>query len=380
MSPLRLRLGVAGVVILAALVLSPAGASSAAVTTPRLGSHAMIDTSMSPETVDALFAATKRAHLGSIRLDIPAALQFPNAPAPADWKTLDVYRAAARKHRIEVLGVMYGTPWWLANCPPGANEFYRCPPIDYVAWEKLVRQIAAHAPEVGYWEILNEANLPDTYFYGDAVEYARFLRVTSAGLRAGNPKAKIVFSGVLAPYRDWLDKVLSQPGTMAAFDIANAHFRGGVGKLDEMVKQARGQFAYYGFEGPLWVTEMGYTSDPVWQYIPGFLGGDAATGLKSQARYLRRAMPVLLRSGASRVFLTLRDLDTQWGIFTSEGLLQWPVPLPKPAYRVVRRFAKRVATGAWPPARRGSARARAHPRRAPARRCGSSPRAGCASR
>jgi hypothetical protein len=155
MSPPR-RLAAAGVVILAALVLAPAGASLAAVTTPRLGSHAMIDTSMSPETVDALFAATKRAHLGSIRLDIPAAVPFPNAPEPADWRTLDVYRAAARKHGLEVLGVMYGTPWWLANCPPGAKEFYRCPPIDYVAWEKLMRQIAARAPEVGYWEIINE--------------------------------------------------------------------------------------------------------------------------------------------------------------------------------------------------------------------------------
>jgi hypothetical protein len=205
--------------------------------------------------------------------------------------------------------------------------------------------------------------------------------VTSAGLRAGNPNAKIVFSGVLAPYGEWLDTVLRQPGTMAAFDIANAHFRGGVGKLDEMVRQARGQFAYYGFEGPLWVTEMGYTSDPIWQYIPGFLGGDAATGLRTQARYLRRAMPVLLRSGASRVFLTLRDLDSEWGIFTSEGLLQWPVPAPKPAYRVVRRFAKRLATGAWPRrAPRGSARARAPRRPAPAPRRGSGSRASGASR
>ena len=75
-----------------------------------------------------------------------------------------------------------------------------------------------------------------------------------------------------------------------------------------------------------------YTSDPKWQWIPGYM----ATRRGSPASARRRATCArrsaqLLRAGASRVFLTLRDLDTEWGIFTSEGLLNWPVAAPKPA-------------------------------------------------
>ena len=376
------RLGAAGVLIMAALVLSPAGASSAPLTTPRLGSHAMIDTSMSPATVDQLFRATRRAHLGAIRFDVLAAWLFPHSADQPEWQTLDLYRAGVRRYGLDGVAVLSGTPLWLARCPEGAKDFFRCPPADYAAWARIVEQIARRAPEIRYWEVWNEANLPNTYFYGDALQYAQLLRVTSAAIRRGNPNAKIVFTGVLAPYSDWLKTVLSQPGVVRSFDIANAHLRGGVGKLDDMVRAAIWEFRHTGFTGPLWVTEMGYTSDPKWQWIPGYMATDALTGQRTQARYLRKAIPQLLRAGASRVFLTLRDLDTEWGIFTSEGLLNWPVAAPKPAYRVVRRIALCLAIGAAPRRRElaGCARARAHRRRAPVRRRGSGSRASRASR
>jgi hypothetical protein len=375
------RLGVAGVLIVAALVLPPAGASAAPVTTPRLGSHAMIDTSMSPQTVDELFRATRRAHLGSIRFDVVASWLFPHAADEPEWQTLDLYRDAVRRYKLDGVAVLSGTPLWLARCPEGAKDFFRCPPSDYAAWADIVQQIAARAPEIRYWEVWNEANLPNTYFYGDAVQYATLLKVTSAAIRRGNPKAKIVFTGMLAPYDTWLDTVMRQPGVRGSFDIANAHFRGGVGKLDDMVRVARGQFHYYGFDGPLWVTEMGYTSDPKWQWIPGYLSTDAAGGQRTQARYLRRAIPKLLRAGAQRVFLTLRDLDTEWGIFTSEGLLNWPLAAPKPAYRVVRRIARCLAIGVAPTRRvlGDCVRVRALRRRARALRRGSGSRASSAS-
>lgn len=208
------RLGAAGVLIIAALVLSPAGASSAPLTTPRLGSHAMIDTSMSPATVDQLFRATRRAHLGAIRFDVLAAWLFPHSADQPEWQTLDLYRAGVRRYGLDGVAVLSGTPLWLARCPEGAKDFFRCPPADYAAWARIVEQIARRAPEIRYWEVWNEANLPNTYFYGDALQYAQLLRVTSAAIRRGNPNAKIVFTGVLAPYSDWLKTVLAQPGVV----------------------------------------------------------------------------------------------------------------------------------------------------------------------
>jgi len=351
MSPLRRRLGAAGVLIVASLVLSPAGASSAAETTPRLGSHAMIGPWMAPADVDTLFRLSRGARLRTVRVDVLAAWLFPRAADQPEWASLDTVRAAARTHRLSVLGVLSGTPGWNARCPPGGELFYRCPPGDYGAWARMVEQIAARAPEIRFWEVLNEANLVNPgsgrgeYFYGGPAEYARLLRVTSAAVRRGNPAAKVVFTSVYEPYAAWLADVLAQPGTVASFDIANAHFRGGVDKLGRMVTVARREFASHGFRGPLWVTEMGYPSDQVFQYDPRFLGLDHRAAQHAQARYLRRAVPIMLRSGARRVFLTLRDLEHGWGIFTSEGIVEWPTGTPKPAYRMVERAACRLLPG-----------------------------------
>ena len=66
----------------------------------------------------------------------------------------------------------------------------------------------------------------------------------------------MVFTGVNAPYDRWLEKVLARPGVVRAFDIANVHVRGGVGKLDDMVRVARARYRAHGFRGPIWVTEM----------------------------------------------------------------------------------------------------------------------------
>jgi hypothetical protein len=373
MSPSCLRLGAVGVLLLVVLALSPASAP-AAKTTPRLGSHSMIGPEMDAGTIDRLFKASHDARLGIMRVDVLASWLFPTGPDAPDFTTLDRIRTAARAHHMQVMALLSAVPAWNASCPPLTEKWYRCPPRDYAAWGRIVEQTAARAPEIRYWEILNEANLknPGTgrgeYFYGDAKEYARFLRVTSAALKRGNRKAKVVFTGVIEPYTGWLAKVLAQPGTVRAFDIANGHFRGGIGKLDDMVDAAKAAFRRGGFRGPLWVTEMGYPSDQYFQWDPHYTGINPPTAQLEQARYLHAAIRTLLHSGARRVFVTLRDLDGQWGIFTSEGLLNWPVPTVKQSYYTVKGMATGlIRRAARERALRGSARARARLRRARAR-------------
>jgi hypothetical protein len=390
MSPPCRRLGAVGVLLLVVLALSPV-ATSAGKTTPRLGSHSMIGPEMDPAQIDALFKASRDAHLRTVRLDVLVTALFPNGPDAPDWSTLDAVRASTRRYRLQVLALLSAVPWWESQCPPQTEKYYRCPVRDDAEWGRMIEQIAARAPEIRYWEILNEANLinPGTgegeYFYGDAVQYARFLRVTSNGLKRGEPKAKVVFTGVVQPYDAWLAKVLAQPGTLQAFDIANAHFRGGIGKLDDMVRAAKAAFARGGFHGPLWVSEMGYSSDQAFQYDPYYLGYDPLGAQRQQARYVHDAMTTLLRSGANRVFVTLRDLDSTWGIFTSEGLISWPGAAAKPSFYAVRRYARKLIRHAARRAARGlalrdSARARARLRLAQAQRRGSARRAASASR
>lgn len=49
-----------------------------------------------------------------------------------------------------------------------------------------------------------------------------------------------------------------------------------------------------------------------------------------------------LHAGAQRVFITLRDLDYGWGLFASEGVMNWPALTVKQAYFTVRGMALRL--------------------------------------
>ena len=382
----RPRLGATAALWLVVLAVAPA-AGAATKTTLRLGSHTMINPTMEAGAVNALFKGTRDAHLGTVRLDVLVSSIFPQSPNQPDWTSLDIVRAAARYHHLQVMAVLSGTPWWDAQCPPGAPRPDRCPPGDDAAWGRMVEQIAARAPEIQFWELLNEANILNRtgtlgeYFYGDALAYARLLRVTAAAIRRGNPRAKVVFTGVLEPYDRWLDTVLAQPGVVRSFDIANAHLRGGIGKLDDMVRAARAHYRARGFRGPLWVTEMGYPSDRNFQWDPEFTGRDVRGAQHEQGRYLHRAVPVLLKAGAQRVFITLRDSDYSWGQFSSEGVMNWPTLTVKEAYYTVQGMGLRlIQRDARARAARGSGRARARPRRARAPRRGTARRASHAAR
>ena len=143
-----------------------------------------------------------------------------------------------------------------------------------------------------------------------------------------------------------------------------------------MVRGAKAAYRRGGFKGPLWISEMGYPSDQSFQWDPRYVGINPPTAQFEQARFLHAAVRTLLSSGARRVFVTLRDQDQYWGIFTSEGLLNWPVPTVKPSYYTVRGMALGlIRRAARERVLRGSARERVRLRRARAQRRDSARRA-----
>ena len=132
----------------------------------------------------------------------------------------------------------------------------------------------------------------------------------------------------------WIDQIINDKSYPAKFkfDIANAHDRG---SLEKVVKDAKLIRQYYNNVGradaPLWITEHGFPADPVAQskWDANFAYGDEA-----QADYLKKSLPLLISSGADKVFVTLRDeagneLDCQpilkilnkLSPFCSEGLV-----------------------------------------------------------
>jgi hypothetical protein len=169
---------------------------------------------------------------------------------------------------------------------------------------------------IDHWEIWNE---PDGAwaFDGTAEDYARMLSAAFDAIRDKAPEATVLLGGLSRPHEPgWLQRVFDTPGADAIhkFGIANVHLRGPVDAVVHRYGEFKSWLAARGFNGPLWVTELGYAADPAFQSDPAYRGGDA-----SQAAYLTQALVGLGEVGAPEVFVTLHDggLDGQ---YATEGL------------------------------------------------------------
>jgi hypothetical protein len=208
------------------------------------------------------------------------------------------------------------------------------------------------------WQVWNEPNTP---FYAksgkpNARTYLRLLRYTSAAVRIGDPRARIVLAGGpgrkdddgqsgggRVPLEDYLDRLLRLRGARAAFDVAAVHpYASTVSRVGQKIERVRRVMRRRG-EGatPLWVTEVGWSSGGQREHE---LVKDPAT----QARLLREAFRMLRanrhRYGLGNVYwYRFQDLphpcehpqgcwEDHTGLFTGEER-------PKPAWEEFSRSA-----------------------------------------
>ena len=297
--------------------------------------------------MQSMFAQAAAMHASSIRLDIAPSLVFSSPGAPADFSGLDEVMALAQQYNLRVVGDLYTIPWWISNCqsPTDLSGMTLCGTDDLSDYGSIISQIVSHAdPVIRYWEIWNEPD-DSQYFTGTPQQYAQMLRTAHDAIKAIDSRANVLLGGVSSTAAmNWLTQVFATPGADAAgaFDIANIHERGWLDGLAGDVAVWKRFFAGYGFNGPLWVTEHGYPSDPAYQYDPSF-----ALGQRSQAAFLTASIPTLIDAGASEVFVTERDNLN--GQFASEGVLGGDVSDPpvadpqvieKPAYGAVGALAQ----------------------------------------
>src|SRR5215213_6579696 len=336
------------VVGLAALATSLTGAPTATATAPNwnasaIASHAMLYLDSPPAFREAMFREAAASGATSIRVDVPIPAIVRGRKGERSWEALDDVTRLARQYHLEVVGLLIGTPWWLARCPDRTEdlEYYECPPTSAPAFAKLAREIARRTRgSIDTWQILNEPN--NRYvFAGNVRDYARVLIATSRAIRSVNPRARIVLGGLGGPQMQvWPAQLLAIPGTRRAFDVASVHLRGRLKVVKSAVGFWRRRFDSLGFHGPIWATEHGYPTEPKYQWDRRFLG------VRGQARYLSRSLPALIGAGIDRVFITLRD--NRGGPWATEGLIGGTVFDPpsvdpqvvrKPAAAAVRRFA-----------------------------------------
>jgi hypothetical protein len=298
------------------------------------GVHSMVYSDAPWGFKAAMFREAAALGASSIRVDVfvPAIVPEPNGER--DWRALDDYIRLARLHRLQVVGVLLGTPWWLARCPAGVSimDVPKCAASDPHALAGYMGEIARRARGViDDWEILNE---PDGRWASLATpaDYAHLFTAAAAAIHAANPGARVLLGAMMTlADRPWLEATLAVGRRVLtrSVDVAAVHVRARLGSLARTIHIWRAFFARHHVDAPIWVTEHGYPADPAYQNDPGFGGGETA-----QAAYLSRSLPALLHAGAARVFVTERD--NLAGAFASEGLLTGTVDDPPVANPVIR--------------------------------------------
>jgi hypothetical protein len=321
--------------LLLLLMLVPAAPAAGA---GPLAVHGMVYLDSPPSFKEAMFAQAADLGASAIRVDVDVSEVV--TPTGGRWWTgLDEDVALARKYRIGVLAVLLGTPATIQRCAASVPEFFRfrCPATDERRYAAYVREIVRRARgAITAWQVMSEPDNP-LMFHGTVRDYARRLVATAGAIHAADPHARVVLADLASlRRREYLAKLLRLPGVRGSFDIGALSLRGSVRTVVAAVPKWRRRFSARGFHGPLWVTEHGYPADPAYQWDPKYVGGDAA-----QAAYLAASLPRLLKAGARRIFVTLRD--SRGGPWASEGLLTGSVldpPQPDPV--VVRRPAALV--------------------------------------
>jgi Glycosyl hydrolase catalytic core len=339
------------VLLLAVLFASLLPAAVASAHPSRYSAHSMVNTCCTPYAQKArLFAEAKDMGAAYIRLDVVLDSIFDvwNAPATErNWAGVDEVAALSRRYRLPVLAVMRATPARISACPERRPDgHHRCAPRDPRQFGRYVRAVIERAPDV--FRAIEVWNEPDGAwaFDGTPAQYAEMLSATYRAVKRRFRNVPVLIGGAMdLDGRHWYRRALDAIRRGPAFDIANVHVRGRVATVGATVRRWLRFFRRHGHLGPLWVTEAGYPSDQQFQSDPAYLGGE-----RGQARYLRDALPAMVRAGAEQVFVTLRDSwSTEFGPatpFGSEGVLTMDEHEPysvrrKPAFGVIRRLACR---------------------------------------
>jgi polysaccharide biosynthesis protein PslG len=208
------------------------------------------------------------------------------SPGQRDWRDTDRLIGAAAQAGLTLLPDLYSVPKWLDRDPSD-------PPIHSAraraAWQQLLTDYAARYGTNGTfwaanpqiprhpittWEIWNEPNLGG--FFGGKPNpkgYARLLKVSSAGLKAGDPAAQVLTAGFFPVHtikhtvsmRDYLNAFYRIHGVTDYFDAIGLHpyWRTPKGVL-HWVRQARSIMNGHGDSAtPIWVTEFGWVTGGV---------------------------------------------------------------------------------------------------------------------
>jgi hypothetical protein len=212
-----------------------------------------------------------------------------------NWTGTDNFVGALASHGIRAVPFIWKSPSWIAK---GANK----PPIDTAAHEQAWRvflkaAVARYGSGGSYWgnpyhreygadavrlpirswQIWNEPNLrkffdPRGTNAELARHYAELLRISSAAIRSRNPNAQVVLAGSPGyppsggPHAwEFLNQLYTKvPKVKSYFDVAALHpYASNLNHVRIGIQKFRAAMIKHGDRAtPLWITEVGWGSDP----------------------------------------------------------------------------------------------------------------------
>jgi hypothetical protein len=307
----------------------------------------------------------QEAHVRVVRWGLRWSRIQPLRLVPPNWRATDAVIGSLASRGIRVLPVLTGSPRWAARTP-------ETPPLDSPTardgWRQFVAAaVRRYGPGGEYWasryghqfpgrpirpittwQVWNEQNLEKTFPPRPwPPRYARLLRIADQAISAQDPDAKTLLGGMpgFVEPRAWeyLDRLYRQPGVKHRFDAVALHaYAPDVRNVMVQIKRVRRVMrAHHDAQSPVWITELGWGSDPPDQF------GVVNAGIQGQRRMLERALPRLIhrrhRWRLERVlWFDWRDPPPRPGrcAFCSAGLF-WNDQTPKPAWRAFKRINSR---------------------------------------
>jgi hypothetical protein len=283
------------------------------------------------------------------------------------WDSSDAFIGALASHGIRAVPFVWGSPSWVESSPGH-------PPIDtaghQLAWRNFLNAaVTRYGPGGTYWkgpyrqqfgsgatpfpvqswQIWNEPNLKkyfDPTGTNDqlAQKYGTLLKISHDAITAQDPTAQIVLAGnpgypPSGGPKAWefLNSLYAVPGIKNYFDVAAIHpYASDLKHVQIEIQNERDVMQNHGDQAtPLWITEIGWGSDPPDRY-------GINQGLLGQKERLSGAFRLILSHrnawNVQRLFWFLwREPDpssafaNRCSFCASAGLLRYD-RTPKPAY------------------------------------------------
>jgi beta-xylosidase len=292
-------------------------------------------------------AAERALGLKWARLDLHWAVIEKMQGVP-DLAVVDDVLKSMKDGGLEPLVYVVGTPPFASSAPPGPNPPHdNWGPKDNAQYADFVEKLAKRYPDVKYWQIWNEPNLPSFWaLKEDPAAFATLAKDAAEILHRDIPDRKLVLAGMAnysqMPLRGgFMLEDLLKAGVQRDYDVMAYHpytdtpEGDSPGDAQGFIKEVPNVNRTLRNAGvrAIWATEFGwstYTGEKVQQPI---------ISETTQADYILRRIALMMRQDFDRVFyFALTDLDFRvqrreqhYGLLDVQGN-------PKPAYTALKYF------------------------------------------